>query len=35
MAKSKSPKDRSPEVQVDPETREKARIAQANRSKKK
>lgn len=35
MARSKSPKDKAPEVQTDPEMRERARAAQANRSKKK
>lgn len=35
MARSKSPKEKSPEVQTDPQMRERARAAQANRSKKK
>lgn len=35
MARSKSPKERAPEVATDPEMRERARAAQANRSKKK
>lgn len=35
MARSKSPKEKLPEVQPDPEMRERARAAQANRTKKK
>lgn len=35
MARSKSPKEKAPEVQTDPQMRERARSAQANRSKKK
>ena len=35
MARSKSPKDKAPEIQTDPQMRERARNAQANRSKKK
>lgn len=35
MAKSKSPKEGAPQVETDPEIRERARIASANRSKKK
>ncbi len=35
MARSKSPREKLPEVQTDPEMRERAKNAQANRSKKK
>ncbi len=35
MARSKSPKEKLPDVPADPEMRERARTAQANRSKKK
>jgi hypothetical protein len=35
MARSKSPREKSPEVQTDPQMQERARAGQANRSKKK
>lgn len=35
MARSKSPKEGAPPVETDPQMRERARMAQANRSKKK